>query len=109
MSRKSCCVPIEWEREIDRVLEGYRNETYVCEVVSTGQPKHMSGAEALTNTVVGYIVAVSAQMVVYPSLGIEVSLHQNLTIAAIITCISIVRSYVLRRVFNWIHCHASRY
>jgi hypothetical protein len=57
--------------------------------------------EAVANVLVGYSVAVTSQVVVFPLVGIEgVELHTNLLIGAIFTVISLVRSYVLRRWFN---------
>jgi hypothetical protein len=64
------------------------------------QSKRMSMVESLTNVAVGYGVAVSAQILVFPLFGLEVALVDNLAIGAIFTGISIVRSYTLRRVFE---------
>ena len=64
------------------------------------QSKQMSLLESLTNVAVGYGVAVSAQILVFPMFGLDVSLSDNLAIGAIFTGISIVRSFTLRRVFE---------
>lgn len=64
------------------------------------QSKQMSFLESLTNVAVGYGVAVSAQILVFPMFGLDVTLSDNLTIGAIFTGISIVRSFTLRRVFE---------
>jgi len=64
------------------------------------QSKRMSLLESLINVAVGYGVAVSAQVLVFPLFGLEVALVDNLVIGAIFTGISIVRSYTLRRVFE---------
>jgi len=64
------------------------------------QSRTMSFVEAVTNVVVGYGVAVMAQMVVFPLFGLQTSLTDNLLIGAIFTAASIVRSYSLRRVFE---------
>jgi len=60
----------------------------------------MSLLESLTNVAVGYGVAVSAQILVFPMFGLDVPLSDNLAIGAIFTGISIVRSFTLRRVFE---------
>lgn len=60
----------------------------------------MSLIEAITNTAVGYLVAVATQLAVFPAFGIEVDLSTNLVIALIFTAVSIARSYALRRLFN---------
>ena len=66
------------------------------------QSKRMSLVESLPNVAAGYGVAVSAQIAVFPMFGLEVSLPDNLTIGAIFTGISILRSYALRRLFEGI-------
>ncbi|MBV8894408.1 MAG: hypothetical protein JO266_20940 [Acidobacteria bacterium] len=65
--------------------------------------------EALVNVAVGYCVAVAAQIVVFPLFGVQISLRQNIEIGIIMTVISIVRSYTLRRVFNHWHSANHRY
>jgi hypothetical protein len=62
----------------------------------------MSWLEATVNTLVGYIIALLAQMTVFPLMGLVVSLNQNLLIGVIFMTISLVRSFLLRRLFNWI-------
>ncbi len=64
------------------------------------QSKRMSMMESLTNVAVGYGVAVSAQIMIFPLFGLDVALADNLAIGAIFTGISIVRSFTLRRVFE---------
>jgi len=64
------------------------------------QSRLMSLVEAVTNVVVGYGVAVMAQMLVFPLFGLHASLTDNLLIGAIFTAASIARSYSLRRVFE---------
>jgi hypothetical protein len=62
----------------------------------------MSFIEAVTNVTVGFGVAVLTQAALYPILGIQVSVAINAVIGAVFTFVSIVRSYVLRRVFEGI-------
>ena len=64
------------------------------------QTRMMSVAEALANVAVGYGVAVATQMVVLPFFGVMVSFSQNLSIGAVFTVVSIIRSYCLRRFFE---------
>jgi len=49
---------------------------------------------------VGYGVAVTTQVLVFPVFGLQASLADNLPIGAIFTAVSIGRSYLLRRVFE---------
>lgn len=60
----------------------------------------MSAAEAVANTVVGYLVSLAATATVLPAFGLPVGAGQALGISAAFTAISLVRSYVLRRLFN---------
>jgi hypothetical protein len=66
------------------------------------QSRRMSFIEAVTNVTVGFGLAVLTQAALYPVLGIQVSMAMNATIGAVFTCVSIVRSYVLRRLFEGI-------
>jgi hypothetical protein len=61
----------------------------------------MSLVEAVANVAVGYVVALGAQLVVFPAVGLAVSLGQNLVIGAAFSAVSVLRSYVLRRLFEW--------
>lgn len=64
------------------------------------QSRRMSFLESLINVAVGYGVAVTAQIAVFPLFGLHVPLADNLMIGAIFTAISILRSYTLRRIFE---------
>ncbi len=64
------------------------------------QPRWLSFVEAVTNIVVGYALAVVTQMIVFPLFGLHASLSENLLIGGLFTCISLARSYMLRRLFN---------
>lgn len=62
-----------------------------------------SMVEAAANVAIGYGVAVAAQVAVFPWFGLHASLSDNLLIGAVFTVVSIVRSYFLRRLFNYLH------
>ena len=64
------------------------------------QTRTASLLEAGTNVLVGYVVALLAQQLVFPLFGIHTSLAQDSAIAAAFTAVSLVRSYVLRRIFE---------
>jgi len=64
------------------------------------QSKAQSMIEACANVLVGYLVALASQLLVFPLFGIHVPFSSNLAIGAWFTVISLVRSYVLRRWFN---------
>ena len=64
------------------------------------QSRMMSLVEAGTNVVVGYVLAVATQLVVFPWFGLVVSIGNTLAIGAIFVITSLLRSYVLRRLFE---------
>ncbi len=64
------------------------------------QSRFMSLVEAIANVVVGYGVAVVTQILIFPIFGLQTTLAQNLKMAAMFTVVSIMRSYVLRRLFE---------
>lgn len=64
------------------------------------QSKLGSLVEALTNIVIGLGVGFVSNIVVLPLFGYHVSLTDGFLISVVFTVISLVRSYVVRRVFN---------
>lgn len=67
------------------------------------QSKLASLVEVATNMAVGFIVSVYAQAVIFPLYGFStLSLTENVQIVTIFTIISMVRSYLVRRFFNWL-------
>lgn len=64
------------------------------------QTKRGSLIEAVINVLVGYLVALASQLLVFPMFGINIPFSSNLAIGAWFTVISLVRSYVIRRWFN---------
>lgn len=66
------------------------------------QSRSMSLIEAIANVVVGYALAVAVQMMVFPRFGLSVSVRDNLVLGLIFTVVSLIRSFLLRRVFELI-------
>lgn len=66
----------------------------------SNQSKKMSFVESLTNIFIGYCVAVLSQLIIFPVFKIDISFNENLLIGLFFTVISLVRSYLLRRLFN---------
>jgi hypothetical protein len=67
------------------------------------QSRIQSAIEAVANVAIGYGVALASQIAVFPMFDLDVTLGDNLAIGAWFTAISLVRSYVVRRVFNAMH------
>lgn len=64
------------------------------------QSRKQSFLEALLNTASGFLTSLLTQWMVFPWFHFRPTVRENLTITAIFTSVSIVRSYVWRRVFN---------
>ena len=64
------------------------------------QTKKYSLIESITNTLVGFIVSLLIQLIIYPTMGIPVTFTQNIVITFIFTIASILRGYIVRRMFN---------
>lgn len=71
------------------------------------QSRLMSLVEAIANVIVGYGVAVSTQILIFPMFGLHTTLAQNLKIGVIFTIVSIARSFALRRVFEAIRVRSA--
>jgi hypothetical protein len=69
------------------------------------QSRLMSLIESIINIVVGFGISLGAQVVFLPMLGVAIDFRQNLVFALIMTVISIVRSYLLRRLFEAFRIH----
>ena len=66
------------------------------------QGRITSALEAVANLVVGWIVALATQLLVFPVMGLSVTVAQHLGIGAAFTAVSFLRSYCLRRLFEWL-------
>ena len=64
------------------------------------QSKKQSLIESLTSTTIGIIIGIVLNLTILPIFGYPVSLSDSLWISVIFTIVSIVRSYVVRRIFN---------
>lgn len=68
-----------------------------------GQSRRASLAEAFLNILIGFGISVAANIWLLPLWGFQPSLSQGVEIGLIFTWISLVRSYLLRRLFNLLH------
>ncbi|TAN56915.1 MAG: hypothetical protein EPN20_17945 [Magnetospirillum sp.] len=66
------------------------------------QSRRMSLVEAAANVVIGYILAVATQMVVFPLFGIRIAISDDLAIGGIFAAVSLLRGFALRRMFEQI-------
>jgi hypothetical protein len=64
------------------------------------QTRAQSLLEVTLSTALGYVVALLTQLAVLPLFGIVSSFSENALIALVFTVVSVIRSYIFRRVFN---------
>lgn len=74
--------------------QGFLNYHYMT------QTKKQSFIESITQTIIGMIVSLCIQLVIYDVLNIKVTFTQNLIITFVFLVSSIVRGYIIRRIFN---------
>ena len=71
-------------------------------MVRRSQPARLSLLEACLNVVAGFFLSLVIQAAVYPMFGIVTSVTTDGMIATVFTAASLVRSYLLRRAFEWL-------
>jgi hypothetical protein len=64
------------------------------------QTRLESFIETIINILIGYVVAICSQLLIFPYFGINLPLSTNLAMGGFFTVISIARSYLVRRYFN---------
>lgn len=64
------------------------------------QSRLYSFIESIINVLIGYVVALISQIIIFPVFHIKISLKENILIGLFFTAVSIARSYLLRRCFN---------
>ncbi|MBO6885469.1 MAG: hypothetical protein JJ869_18100 [Marivita sp.] len=64
------------------------------------QSRKMSLVEAVTNVAVGYVLAVITQIMVFPWFGLDAAVGEHLAIGLAFVGVSLVRGYLLRRLFE---------
>jgi hypothetical protein len=68
------------------------------------QSRFMSGLETLLSTATGFLLSLFVQWLVLPILlGVNIPLEMNFAFAAIMTVVSLLRQFVMRRVFEALH------
>jgi hypothetical protein len=74
---------------------------YAESVQRVGQSRRGSLLESLVNILVGASINYAANLLIFPLFGWHLSAQDNVLMVFIYTGISLVRSYGLRRLFNW--------
>jgi hypothetical protein len=71
--------------------------------MNKGQTKKGSVLETITNTAAGFAINYTANLLIFPLYGMHISPGNNFLLGLIYTIISVVRSYGMRRLFNFLH------
>lgn len=66
------------------------------------QSRRSSAAEAIISVSTGFAVSLAASPIVYPLFGHAFTLTQNIGITLVFTALSLLRSYLVRRLFVWL-------
>lgn len=64
------------------------------------QTRKQSVIETVTQTILGLGISFIIQILLYPMMGISVTINQNIIITAVFFIASLVRGYVVRRIFE---------
>ena len=65
-----------------------------------GQGKKGSFVESIIQVLSGWGVAIITQLIVYPLMGIAVSIMQNINLSLIFIAVGFVKQYYVRRLFE---------
>jgi hypothetical protein len=68
--------------------------------VNSGQARCTSLLEAIVNVLIGYLLALVIQRLFFPIVGIRTTVAQEAQVAAVFTVCSVLRGYMLRRLFE---------
>jgi hypothetical protein len=68
-----------------------------------GQTRLQSAIEAMANIAIGWTLSLGVTAVVLPAFGHKVTMEENVYMTSIFTIVSLMRSYAVRRYFNYIH------
>jgi len=68
----------------------------------TRQTRSMSLVESAANTAAGFLLSLGLQISLFSAMSIETTTSQNLVMSIVFTAASLVRGYLMRRVFlHW--------
>ena len=62
--------------------------------------RKQSAIETITQTILGLGISFVIQIILYPMMGIPVTIIQNIIITAVFFIASLLRGYVVRRIFE---------
>jgi len=80
-------------------ITGHRSFTQPTAM--TSQTRRMSLVESIANTGAGFALSLLIQICLFSWMSIETTTGQNLTMSGVFTLASLVRGYLMRRLFVW--------
>jgi hypothetical protein len=72
------------------------------------QSKYMSLLEATVGQIIGFLIGWATNYLVLPLFGFAVSFTSSFWLTVVFAIISFIRSYLIRRMFNWLHVQGWR-
>ena len=104
---------LDFHEEMDREERGFSigrakivyvpelpDDTLYAAESRLGQTRTESAAESTANLLAGFLLALFIQFTLYPFFGIIIPARTNILAVIIFSVTSIIRSYIIRRVFN---------
>lgn len=64
------------------------------------QSKLQSCIESVANVLIGFGISLAFQIFIFKTYGVQCSMENNVKITLWFTAVSLIRSYLLRRMFN---------
>jgi len=64
------------------------------------QSRRHSFIESCANTAFGFIISIAASFAIFPLIGVQSNATQNVLAVVAFTIVSIIRNYLIRRIFN---------
>lgn len=79
-------------------------------MTTIGQSALHSFVEAITSTVIGFIISwLTLSLIISPLFHLRTSADEDFLITCIFTVVSILRGYGIRRLFNWLHLRGGKH
>lgn len=92
----------QWREIVQSLLKQQAGSSHEP-VKTTSQTRKQSAIESVVNVAIGWLISLGVTAVVLPAFGHKVTMEENVYMTSIFTIVSLVRSYAVRRYFNYIH------
>ena len=85
--------------ELERLALEADNRAHLARQAE-GQSKIGSAVETTVNVGSGYLLALVTQPLIYSHFNLEITIGESAGVALVFTTLSLIRSFVVRRIFN---------